>query len=263
MLYRFSLFVVFATFLLIAAGGLVTSHEAGLAVPDWPTSYGQWFPPMVGNVFWEHGHRMIAGSVGIFTLILAIGIQRTEKRKWLRVLGWTAFGAVIAQALLGGLTVVMMLPPAVSIFHACLAQTFFCLVVSIAYFLSGQQVPIHAEPRLRRLAMMTAGFIYLQLVLGAIVRHTGWGASFHILVAFFVLVHVLLMAIRAHSRTSLALGFLTVIQIFLGIGAFIFTQMVSRSYAPSAGEVFFTAAHQTNGACVLALSVLLILMVSR
>ena len=74
-LYFFSLFLVAWTAFLILAGGLVTSHDAGLAVLDWPLSYGQFFPPMVGNIFWEHGHRMIAGLAGIFTLVLAIWIQ--------------------------------------------------------------------------------------------------------------------------------------------------------------------------------------------
>src|SRR3989338_6493866 len=104
-LYRYSIVVVMGTFLLVLAGGLVTSHDAGLAVPDWPTSYGQWFPPMVGNIFWEHGHRMIAGSVGILTLILTLWIHFKEKRKGLRILGWITLGSVVAQAVLGGLTV--------------------------------------------------------------------------------------------------------------------------------------------------------------
>src|SRR3990167_2825462 len=120
-LYRYSIVVVMGTFLLVLAGGLVTSHDAGLAVPDWPTSYGQWFPPMIGNVFWEHGHRMIAGAVGVLTLLLAIWIQIQEKRVWMKRLGWIAFGAVLLQALLGGLTVIYMLPAPVSIAHACLA----------------------------------------------------------------------------------------------------------------------------------------------
>ncbi len=135
-LFYFSFFLCLCVVVLILAGGLVTSHEAGLAVPDWPLSYGQLMPPMVGNVFWEHGHRMIAGTVGMLTLILAVAIQRAEERVWLKKLGWIAFGAVVAQAVLGGLTVRLMLPDAISILHACLAQTFFCLILSITYFLS-------------------------------------------------------------------------------------------------------------------------------
>src|SRR3989338_3456190 len=130
-MYFFSLFLSAATFLLILAGGLVTSHEAGLAVPDWPTSYGRWFPPMVGNVFWEHGHLMIAGSVGILTFAAALLIQRNVPDKAIVRLSWIAFCAVLLQALLGGLTVIFMLPPAVSIAHAALAQTFFCITIAI------------------------------------------------------------------------------------------------------------------------------------
>ena len=149
-LYLFNLFLVGWTAVLILAGGLVTSHEAGLAVPDWPLSYGQLFPPMVGNVFWEHGHRMIAGSVGILTLVLAVWIQMvcrggsctrpqratTRVAPTIVILGWAAFGVVVLQAVLGGLTVLYLLPPPISIFHACLAQTFFCILIALAYFLN-------------------------------------------------------------------------------------------------------------------------------
>ena len=149
-MYLFSLFLTGAVFLLILAGGLVTSHQAGLAVPDWPLSYGQAFPPMVGNVFWEHGHRMIAGTVGILTLILALWIQMSEKRSWIKKLAWTAFGAVVLQAVLGGLTVLYLLPAPISILHACLAQTFFCLVIAITFFLrpghSAAFNTCHSEP---------------------------------------------------------------------------------------------------------------------
>ena len=114
-LYRFALIVACATFFLIIAGALVTSHDAGLATNDWPLSNGQVFPKMVGNLFWEHGHRMIATTVGILTIGLVIYLFRKEERRWVRRLGWFALAAVIAQGLLGGLTVKLMLPLAVSI----------------------------------------------------------------------------------------------------------------------------------------------------
>ncbi len=250
----------------------MTSHGAGLAVPDWPTSYGRWFPPMVGNVFWEHGHRMIAGTVGILTLLLAISIQLSEKRRGLKVLAWISFGTVVAQALLGGLTVLTLQPAWVSVTHACLAQTFFCLTVVIAYLCrGGSRTAPTPDPRLRRLLVMTAGFIYLQLIFGAVIRHTGWGIPIHVLLAFLVLVHVLLSVlriVRSHpeqkkiSGLAVGLGAMTVIQIFLGMGAFIFTKMIPRSYAPSLGQIIFTTAHQSLGALILASAVLLILMVT-
>jgi cytochrome c oxidase assembly protein subunit 15 len=274
-LFYFACFLSCAILFLILAGGLVTSHEAGLAVPDWPLSYGQLMPPMVGNVFWEHGHRMIAGIVGILTLLFAIWIQRSESRLWMKKLGWTAFGAVVFQALLGGLTVKMMLPPPVSIFHACLAQTFFCLIVSMTYFLSPRFLTPAASEVMRpspRLFFMTTAFIYLQLILGATVRHAHQGTVLHILNAFLVFLHVALSFGRIQRfydqdtlmrRLGMALGLFVLIQVFLGMGAFIFTQVLERGYAPSTGEVLFTAIHQTLGAVILAVSVLLSLIAAR
>jgi heme a synthase len=275
-LYHFAIFLTCCTILLILAGGLVTSHDAGLAVPDWPLSYGQFFPPMVGNIFWEHGHRMIAGSVGILTLILAVWIQIKEPRIWMKRLGWIALGAVILQAVLGGLTVLYLLPAPISIFHACLAQTFLCILVSITYFLSPFSSQITAQhardlAKLKRLSLMTTAFIYLQLILGATVRHTSFTTIPHMVVAALVLIHVILVVIRtnqiehadtAPQNVATSLGILTVLQIFLGVGSFVFTRMIEQGYAPSTEQVIFTAAHQTTGALILASSVVLVLMVS-
>src|SRR5262245_56252942 len=135
-LNRFAIVVACATFFLIIAGALVTSHDAGLATSDWPLSNGQVFPKMVGNLFWEHGHRMVATTVGMLTIALLIYILRVEKRTWVRKLGIFALIAVVAQGLLGGLTVKLMLPLAVSSAHATLAQLFFCTAVSLAVFTS-------------------------------------------------------------------------------------------------------------------------------
>src|SRR6266487_2521064 len=133
-LHRYSLLVTCATFFLIIAGALVTSHDAGLAVPDWPLSFGKLFPKMDGNVFWEHGHRIVATTVGVLTIGLATYLYRTERRTWMRRLGLVALGGVVAQGLLGGLTVKLMLPLGVSAAHATLAQLFFCTVVSLSVF---------------------------------------------------------------------------------------------------------------------------------
>ena len=109
-LNRFAIIVACATFFLIIAGALVTSHDAGLATPDWPLSNGQVFPKMVGNLFWEHGHRMVATTVGMLTIVLLVYILMVEKRSWVRKLGIFALVAVVAQGLLGGLTVIYLLP---------------------------------------------------------------------------------------------------------------------------------------------------------
>ena len=272
-MFLFSLFLTGAVFLLILAGGLVTSHDAGLAVPDWPLSYGQAFPPMVGNIFWEHGHRMIAGTVGILTLILAVWIQAAEKRLWLKRLGWIAFGAVVLQAILGGLTVIYLLPAPVSIFHACLAQTFFCLVIAITFFLKMPYGMAGSFSQFKRISYLTMAVIYAQLILGAMVRHTHshHAVIAHIVLAFAVVIHVFMLAGRimralpgsALFKPAAGIGILTVIQFFLGIGSFVLTRMMEQGYAPSKAAVIFTAAHQTNGAAILGTSVLIALMVSR
>src|SRR6267378_3771962 len=132
----FTKLVAASTLFLIFAGAMVTSTGSGLAVPDWPLSYGMVFPPMVGGIFYEHGHRMIAATVGFLTVIQAIWLQARARKRYLRMLGWAAVGAVIAQGVLGGLTVLFLLPPAISIAHAGLAEIFLCLNVSIAFFAS-------------------------------------------------------------------------------------------------------------------------------
>src|SRR3990167_5697725 len=128
-LARYTKLLAAVTFLLIIAGGLVTSTKSGLSVPDWPLSYGKLMPPMVGGVRYEHTNRMIASLVGFMTLVLTLWLGFKESRTWVRWTGIAAFGAVVIQGILGGLTVIYLLPAPVSIFHACLAQTFFALAI--------------------------------------------------------------------------------------------------------------------------------------
>src|SRR5436305_7106489 len=178
-LNRFATLVACATFFLIIAGALVTSNDAGLATSDWPLSNGQVFPKMVGNLFWEHGHRLVATTVGILTIVLAVYLQVRERRAWVRRLGWIALAGVVAQGLLGGLTVKLNLPLAVSAAHATLAQLFFLTTVSIAVFTSRSWVApglsINQEPgavSMRALCVVALGVILAQLVVGATLRHS-------------------------------------------------------------------------------------------
>ena len=135
-LRRFTKLVAASTLFLIFAGAMVTSTGSGLAVPDWPLSYGMLMPPMVGGIFYEHVHRMVASAVGFLTIIQAIWLQRREAKRFVRILGWLSLGAVVLQGVLGGLTVLFLLPKPISIAHAGLAEIFFCLNVSIAFFTS-------------------------------------------------------------------------------------------------------------------------------
>jgi len=182
-LHLFAVFTAVATFILILAGGLVSSTGSGLSVPDWPLSFGQVFPPMRGGVLFEHGHRMIASVVGALTVVLAIWMWLAEPRRGVRALALAALLAVVCQGLLGGITVLWKLPTAVSVAHACLAQTFLCAVVVLALCTSRRwNVPSIARtgdgrPRLAHLALVTTLAVYGQLILGALVRHTGSGLA--------------------------------------------------------------------------------------
>lgn len=169
-----------ATLALIFIGGLVTSTGSGLAVPDWPLSFGQFFPRMVGGVFYEHGHRMVAATVGALTVGFAIATWLTDTTSLVRRLALAAIGTVIAQGLLGGLTVIFLLPPAISSAHACLAQAFLCLTVTLAVVTGPDWAATArpaADPGLARLTVATAATVYCQLMLGAVMRHTGAGLA--------------------------------------------------------------------------------------
>jgi heme a synthase len=189
-LHRYAKLVTVFTVLLIAAGGMVTSTGSGLSVPDWPTTYG-WnmftFPlsKWVGGIRYEHTHRLIASTVGFLTIILAVWTSRVEPRRWVRTLGFLCLGAVILQGVLGGLTVLLLLPPAVSIGHAGLAQIFFCLTLTLALVTSPgwrasetrDSALATGDPVLRRLSTITTAAIYAQIILGATMRHTDAGLA--------------------------------------------------------------------------------------
>ncbi|MEO7189810.1 MAG: COX15/CtaA family protein [Vicinamibacterales bacterium] len=185
-LHRYTRLLAAATLLLVAAGGMVTSTNSGLSVPDWPTTFGQQmfaYPlsGMKGGIFYEHGHRLIASTVGLLTIGLVFWLWRSEPRPWVRRLGWIALGAVVLQGMLGGLTVLLRLPDAVSISHAGLAQLFFCITVSLALFTSPTWIapprpPVDDTPLRTRMTLLTV-LVYLQILIGATMRHTGAGLA--------------------------------------------------------------------------------------
>lgn len=181
--HRFAVVTASATLVLIFIGGLVTSTGSGLAVPDWPLSFGQVFPPMVGGVLFEHGHRLAAALVGMLMVTLVVLLAQWEPRAWVRRLSWVALVVVMTQGMLGGLTVLLRLPTMVSVTHACLAQAFLCLTVTIAVCTSSGWETRRSEwiditsPSLHALTRVTVGVIFLQLILGALMRHTGAGAA--------------------------------------------------------------------------------------
>jgi cytochrome c oxidase assembly protein subunit 15 len=278
-LRRYATFVPLVTFLLIIAGALVTSNDAGLSVPDWPTSFGTFrMPPMVGGVKFEHGHRMIAAAVAILTMVLALWLWRSEPRRWVRRLGAFAVVAILAQAALGGITVLFYLPVAISVSHACLAQIFFCLTVSLALFTRydwrwGQQLlQDSVAPSLRQLAVGTTAAAFLQLLLGAAFRHKGFGISPHIVGAVVVTGGVVWLLVRVLIerpgrrrvvRSVLLLTTLLALQLCLGGMSYIVRLAALNGPQPLSPAIEITAAHVAVGALVLASSLVATLQVFR
>lgn len=281
-LHRFALLLACATFFLIIAGALVTSHDAGLATPDWPLSNGQFFPKMVGNLFWEHGHRLVATSVGLLTIGLVIFLFAKEKRSWVRRLGLVALAGVIAQGLLGGLTVKLMLPLVVSAAHATLAQLFFCTTVSLAVFTSSswlKERPVSEEqPGLpvRYICTAAAATIFLQLIIGATLRHSAtWDKPLptdllltHIggaVAVTLLLSSAALLVLRRYpeetflSRPAKIAISLLVVQLFLGIAAYLTRVASPNDPQPLNPMVGITVAHVACGALVFASTIVLTL----
>jgi cytochrome c oxidase assembly protein subunit 15 len=278
----FTVLTASCVFLLIVAGALVTSNEAGLSVPDWPTSFGSLYriPPLVGGVKFEHGHRMLAEFIGLLTIGVAVWTQKVDKRRWMRILGWCALGTVIAQGILGGLTVLFFLPPAISTMHATLAQTFFCIMVSIAFFTSRSWVQAaaavigaDARPRLTTLAALTVTAVWLQLVMGAAFRHSGIRLLPHLIGACVVFAMVNWLAIttlKRHRGTqqlstpATVLLILLALQITLGIASYVTRVLWSPGAAvPLASMVVATVAHVACGALVLVTTVILTIQIGR
>ena len=181
LLHALVLVTLAATAFLVFAGGMVTSTGSGLAVPDWPLSNGTLFPSMVGSVFYEHGHRLIAGSVALLTALLVVMAWRHEPRPGVRRLAAAALALVLLQAVLGGLTVLLLLPIAVSVAHAGMANLFFATLAVLACLTSPSRVRAvslaPAPRRLRRGWLLLAAVVYGQMLLGALMRHSGAGLA--------------------------------------------------------------------------------------
>ena len=273
-LHRYAAFVAFCTFLLIIAGALVTGNDAGLSVPDWPTSFGTFrMPRMVGGIMYEHSHRMIAGTVGILTILLAIWVWRRDSRRWVRWTGFAAVMAVLAQAILGGITVLWFLPVAISTAHATLAQIFFCLAASLAFFTGADwrwdetKLEDTSSPSLQHLTMITTGVILVQLILGAAYRHSKEGIiAPHVVGACVVtllvgwVVSTVLMRFaqqRGLLRPALLLGGLLVAQLFLGIGSYMMKIAARNAPQPLAPVVDVTTTHVAVGALLVVTSLYL------
>jgi cytochrome c oxidase assembly protein subunit 15 len=275
-----------ATFFLIIAGALVTSNDAGLATETWPLSNGQFFPRMVGNLKWEHGHRAVATSVGFLTIGLVIFLFWKEPRRWVRRLGLLALLGVIVQGLLGGLTVKLMLPLWVSTAHATLAQLFFCTTVALAVFTSKSwtQYDLSLEEKetlpVRYVCAAAAATILLQLVLGATLRHSAtWDKHLptdlllaHIVGAMAVVVILAsasFMILRRHAgvtfltRPATFAVALLGLQLLLGVAAYLSRLRSPDDPQPLHPMIGITVAHVACGALVFATTIVMTLRAFR
>ena len=286
-LHRLAVATAGATFVLLFLGGLVTSTGSGLAVPDWPLSFGQIFPPMVGGVLFEHGHRLAATAVGCLTIVLALWTVVGDARASVRALGLVALLAVVLQGVLGGITVLYKLPLAVSVTHASLAQTFFCLTVTLA-LVTG---PTWSPPPARRspaaigiLAGLTTAIVFGQLILGALMRHMhaglaipdfplAFGRLFPPLVTSFIAVHfahrvgALLVVVAVGSTAAYVLG-----QsddpwvrrpVLLAVGLVVLQVTLGAVTIWSRRAVFAATTHLVVGAALLATCLVLTLRATR
>jgi heme a synthase len=275
-------FTACATLVVITAGALVTSNDAGLSVPDWPTSFGYLVkvPRFVGGVRYEWSHRMVAGTLVSLTLAIALWTLLVERRRWMRWLALAAFGTVITQATLGGLTVLFFQPPWLSTAHATVAQTFFCIAVAIALFTGRKWVEETPQiefdshhPSLFTLALLSVVILYVQLILGGMFRHHGmswWPHVLNAIVVSFILAWTAIRALSAHSdiqavrRPAIVMLSLLIAQLCLGFTAFVTRVAWGRSAAqPELPMVASTVAHVAVGALLLATTVVLAIQVWR
>jgi cytochrome c oxidase assembly protein subunit 15 len=280
-------FTACATFLVITAGALVTSNDAGLSVPDWPTSFGYLvkMPHFVGGVRYEWSHRMVAGTLVSLTLAIAIWTLLVERRRWLRWLAIGAFCTVVVQAIIGGLTVRLLQPPLVSTAHATVAQTFFCIAVAIALFTGRKWVtdrPQEEQPRVESdsrhpslftLTLLSIFVLYVQLILGGMFRHHGmswWPHVLNAVIVSFVLAWTVVRALSVYSqieavrRPAIVMLSLLITQLCLGFTAFLTRVAWGGSAAqPELPMVASTVAHVAVGVLLLATTVVLAIQVWR
>ena len=281
-LHRLALTTAGTTLFLLFVGALVTSKGVGLAVPDWPTTFGHnmfLFPwsGMVGGVFYEHGHRLVASGVGFLTLVLALCLWFRERRAWVRWLGAAALLLVTVQGIVGGLRVVL-LDQDFAIIHAALAQAFFGLIVAVALFTSRSWSRARTAPSaagwtlFQWFCLAATLLIYVQSLLGAIIRHTGTGAALHIMVALVVTAQVALVVVKAlqlgdrapvFAPLSLALGVLLALQLALGLGSYAARFLSFGAAWQPAVIVAVTTGHVVTGALMLAVSLVMTLWAFR
>jgi cytochrome c oxidase assembly protein subunit 15 len=270
---RFAVLAASATLVLILAGGFVTTTRTGDTIPSWPKTWGNM------STGWpvEATHRYVAATVGVLVLLLALWLQQVESRPAVRRIGWIAFAAVFAQALLGGLRIFadrneFPLPKVpIAIIHACFGQLVFCALVAIALVVSRSWTALPADASAfaaRKLGVVTTVFAFLQLVAGAVTRHTGAGLIVHLVGAGLVLLHVTLLSTRLMATPlrswAKALAALLFVQLGLGIGTWAITAGgFVRSHDAPLYQILTISAHVAVGAALLATTLAVTLLCRR
>jgi cytochrome c oxidase assembly protein subunit 15 len=288
--HAFARVAVAATLLLLVAGGLVTSNRAGLAVVDWPNSYGYNmflypFARMTGGVYLEHAHRLLGALVGLTTLTLAVLLALGEPRAWVKRAGLAAVVLVMVQGALGGLRVTgkptLSTDPAftepniyLAVAHGILAPIFFSLLVTLAIVTSrswraGGRSASSSERALATLALV---LVVVQIAFGAVQRHLAEGLLLHVTMAFLVAGNTIACGARAWGLhrgdrwvrlAGLLVVYATVAQFVLGVSAWLVRAAAESGTLSEGWRVVVTTAHQGMGACLLASVVVLRLWLAK
>jgi len=279
--HKFALFTVAWAAVLLCAGALVTSNDAALAVSDWPTSFGSFFPPLrllTGGALIEHTHRVLAAILGLWIITLAYLLWRYDERAWVKKIGYATVAGVVVQGVLGGLTVLQLLHYWLPVMHACTGEIVFCLLVSIAVLTSRwytRDLPQYADanpPSVHSIAIANAFFVFMQVLLGAGYRHHYISYVPHVLNASVVFVSVVVTAgimkrrfaeVREFARLRMMLHALVGSQIVLGLLALWSRLTTLDAPQPMPVMITFTVIHTVVGAILFATSVAAVLVCYR
>jgi heme a synthase len=286
-LHAWSVLTAGATVALLALGAVVTTFQVGMADPVWPTvpwhlALIDWHEPNPGFVI-EHSHRLAGYVVGCCVIVLTVGLLMSARRNWLKWLGVAALAGVIAQGLLGGFRVLLhaWLGTNLAVIHGCFAQIVFSLLVSLAVITSARfaaaGLPAEETPHLRRWSLALTMLVFLQLVWGALVRHTNGALAqrMHFLTAFAVVAIAVWFARtawmmpgtrRVLARTLILLGVLLTLQVMLGVESWLSKYagvLLPETHKPTVGQAATRVAHVLVGSFILATSVVLTVLLHR
>jgi cytochrome c oxidase assembly protein subunit 15 len=280
-LHKFAVLVLLWTVLLFVAGALVTSNAAALSVPDWPKSFGTWFPSLrqlVGGAFFEHSHRVIAGVLGLLLVVETVMMWLKDERKWLRWFALTAVGGVVVQAILGGEVVRELLHYWLPVLHACFAQVMFGAILCLAVFTSKwwieerKQLGDRGGISIHTLALLNAVVMFVQVFFGAAFRHQYAAIWPHLVGSAVVLGMMIWTAwvLRKRFEDSQKFTFgrylldnIVRMLILLGVAAYWSRFSTSDAPQPVPVMVILTVVHTVFGALVFATAILVVLMCYR